>query len=149
MGYSPWGCKESDKTEQLTHTWALNIWRWRGPRHAVCNILKEFSFGPLVCSQALLNYDYFEHLGMTCRDQSQEWHRQSPSDRAQLSLSPAVLVNLWEGPAVPRGAVHAQGHRAPWQRVPCPREASRLQTVPPGSLQRQDQREHHHLPSPR
>jgi len=21
VGYSPWGCKEEDMTEQLTHTW--------------------------------------------------------------------------------------------------------------------------------
>ena len=89
MGYSPCGCKELDTTEQLTHTGALglqhvNIWRWRGPRHAVCNILKQFSIRLLVSSQALLYNDYFKHLGMTCRGQTQEWHRQSPSARAQL-----------------------------------------------------------------
>ena len=67
----------------------------------------------------------------------------------RLALSLAVLVNLREGAAVPRGAVHAQGHRPARQRVPGALEARGLPTVPPGGLQRQDQREHHHLPPPR
>lgn len=72
-----------------------------------------------------------------------------PGPPLRLSLSLAVLVDLWEGPAVPRGTVHAQGHRAPWQRVSRPLKARCLQTVLPGGLQRQDQREHHHLAAPR
>lgn len=59
--------------------------------------------------------------------------RFGPQLRPSLSL--AVLLDLWEGPAVPRGTMYAQGHRAPWQRVPRPLEARCLQTVPPGGLQ--------------
>ena len=28
MGDSPWGCKESDVTERLTHTRAMNLGNW-------------------------------------------------------------------------------------------------------------------------
>lgn len=60
-------------------------------------------------------------------------------------LSPAVLLDVRQGAAVPGGAVHAQSHWAPRQRVPRPGQAPGLQAVPPGGLQRQDQRQHHHL----
>lgn len=56
-----------------------------------------------------------------------------------LSLfSSAVLLNLWEGPPVTCCAVHAQSHRAPWQWVSCPVQASGLQAVPPRGLQWED-----------
>lgn len=60
-------------------------------------------------------------------------------------LSPAVLLDVRQGAAVPGGAVHAQSDRAPRQRVPGAGQARSLQAVPPGGLQRQDQRQHHHL----
>lgn len=60
-------------------------------------------------------------------------------------FSPAVLLDVRQGAAVTRGAVHAQSDRAPRQRVPSPGQAGGLQAVPPGGLQRQDQRQHHHL----
>lgn len=56
-----------------------------------------------------------------------------------------MLLDLRQGAAVTRGAVHAQSDRAPRQRVPSPGQAGGLQAVPPGGLQRQDQRQHHHL----
>lgn len=60
-------------------------------------------------------------------------------------LSPAVLLHVRQGAAVAGGAVHAQSHRAPRQRVPRAGQARGLQAVPPAGLQRQDQRQHHHL----
>lgn len=61
------------------------------------------------------------------------------------AFSPLVLLNLWEGTPVTRGPVYAQSHRTPWQRVPCPVQASSLQAVPPRGLQWEDKCQHNYL----
>lgn len=61
------------------------------------------------------------------------------------AFSPPVLLNLWERPPVTRGPVYAQSHRAPWQWVPCPVQASSLQAVSPRGLQWEDKCQHNYL----
>lgn len=58
----------------------------------------------------------------------------------------AVLVLVRKGSPVPSRPVHAPRNRSPWQRLPSRAEAAGLPAVPPGGVQRESQREHHHLP---
>lgn len=88
---------------------------------------------------ALLARDFqsqFGHHLMSSQEPLRCLH--GPSDCyiqfTKVTFSSPVLLNLWERPSVPRGTVHAQGHGAPWQWMPCPLQACSLPTVSPRGL---------------